>query len=114
MPTATVDAGTAVPAVGTQQLFEQTRPDLGHRRPDRHLHPAQVGIGTAQRAGSQGGQPVYFGGDLRRDLFGDLGGEPPFSACVAAGATGAAAPGGRASQIASLTSTICSDTCANR
>ncbi len=77
---------------------------LGHRGADRQLHRAQGRAGP-QRGGSQRSEPVYLSGELRRDLRA----EPPFSSPVgAAGGAVAAGLGGRASQISSLTATICS------
>jgi hypothetical protein len=110
MPSPTVDPRTVVSGVGGQQLLQQRRAQLGHRGADRQLHRLQVGSAPAQRVGSQRRQPVYLGGELRHDLLA----EPLFSSPVAAGGAVAAGFGGRASQIASLTATICSDTAAKR
>ena len=64
----------------------------------------------ALRVGRQRGQPLYLG----RERRGDLVAEPPFSSPVAAGGAVATGFGGRASQISSLTTTICSVTSAKR
>ncbi|VBA45418.1 hypothetical protein LAUMK13_05462 [Mycobacterium innocens] len=104
-----VDPRPAVPGVGGQQLLQQRGAKLGHRGADRQLHRGQARA-RAQCVGGDRGQPVYLGGDLRRDLLA----EPLFSSPVAAGGAEAAGFGGRASQIASLTSTICSLTAAKR
>lgn len=72
-------------------------------RPGRHR--------GSQRTDRERNQPLYLGGELRRDLVA----EPPFLCpVVPAGGAVAAGFGGRASQIASLTATICSLTCAKR
>lgn len=64
-----------------------------------------------ERTDRERNQPLYLGGELRRDLVA----EPPFLCpVVPAGGAVAAGFGGRASQIASLTATICSLTCAKR
>ena len=108
MPGPTVDPRTVVSGVGGQQLAQQRRAQLGHRGADRQLHRLQVGSALAQRAGSQ---PVYLGRELRPDLLAEL----LFSSPVAAGgAVVASVFGGRASQMASLTATISSDTSAKR
>lgn len=71
-------------------------------RPGRHR--------GSQRTDRERNQPLYLGGELRRDLVA----EPLFvPRCAGRGAV-AAGFGGRASQIASLTATICSLTCAKR
>ena len=110
MPGPAVDPRPAVPGVGGQQLLQQRRAQLGHRGADRQLHRGQARTRGAQRGGRERGQPLYLGGELRRDLRV----EPPFSSPVAAGGAVAAGFGGRASQISSLTATICSLTSAKR
>ena len=105
-----VDPRPAVPGVGGQQLLQQLGAQLDHRGADRQLHRRHARAG-AQRVGRQRGQPLYLG----RERRGDLVAEPPFSSpVVAAGGAVAAGLGGRASQIASLTATICSVTSAKR
>jgi hypothetical protein len=63
----------------------------------------------AQRTGGQTGQVLYLGGELDPELLV----EPPFSVPVSDRTPGRADAVGRASQIASFTSTICSLTAAN-
>ena len=107
---AAVDPRPAVPGVGGQQALQQLGAELGHRGADRQLHRRHARPG-AQRVRGQRGQPLYLG----RERRGDLVAEPPFSSpVVAAGGADTAGFGGRASQIASLTSTICSLTAAKR
>ena len=111
MPGPAVDPGPAMPGVGGQQPAQQRSAELSHRGTDRHLHRRQALAGRTQRPGRQLGQPVYLGRELRRDLIV----EPPFSSPVAAGgAVATSMLGGRASQIASLTATMSSDTSAKR
>ena len=105
-----VDALPAMARVGGQQPAQQRAPEPHHRGAHGQLHGLQVLAGRTQRAHSQRCQPVY----LRRELRFDLLAEPPFSSPVPAGGAVVALFGGRASQIASLTATICSDTCAKR
>ena len=91
----------AVTILCGQQILQQGTAQLGHRGPYRQLDRAHILPGAA--AGHrEGRQPCYLGGELRLDL----GGEPPFSPSGSAGGAGTDAPGGRASQIASFTSTI--------
>ena len=111
MPGPAVDPRPAMSGVGGQQLPQQRGTKLGHRGADRQLHRAQSRTRRAQRVDCERRQPLYLRGDLRRDLLV----EPPFSSpVVAAGGAVAAGFGGRASQIASLTATICSLTAAKR
>src|SRR5439155_18923657 len=105
-----VDPGSAVAGVGVQELLQQAGPQMQHRGADRQLRGFQALARGAQGASGPLGQLVY----LRRELRLQLVAEPPFSSSVPAGGAAAAVSGGRASQMASLTSTIRSDTCANR
>lgn len=110
MPLPAIDALAPVPGVGAQQLLQQRGAQPGHRSADRQLHCDQVGTEDPS-APTERNQPLYLGGELRRDLVA----EPPFLCpVVPAGGAVAAGFGGRASQIASLTATICSLTCAKR
>lgn len=111
MPLPAIDALAPVPGVGAQQLLQQRGAQPGQSqcgsptplRPGRHR--------GSQRTDRERNQPLYLGGELRRDLVA----EPPFLCpVVPAGGAVAAGFGGRASQIASLTATICSLTCAKR
>ena len=116
MPGAAIDPLAAMPGTQGQQALQQRAAQPGHSGADRQLHRLQpLGTGArragGQRAGGQRRQPLYLGGELRLDLRA----EPPFSAAVPAGGPcPAAGSAGRASQIASLTSTICSDSAVNR
>ena len=111
MARAAVDSRAAVAGVGGQQLLQQRTTQPRHRGADRQLHRLQALAERAQRGNGQFGQAFYLGGELRFDLLA----EPPFSASVPAeGATAVSASGGRASQMASLTSTIRSDSPAKR
>ena len=78
---------------------------------DRQLHRRQV-LPGAQRPRGQRRQALYLGGE-----FGlEPGAEPPFSPSASSRAEPPPAAGaetGLASQIASLTSTICSDSAPN-
>jgi hypothetical protein len=111
MPRAAVDVWPAAPGVGGQQPAQQRPPEPHHRGADRQLQRLQILAGGTQRTHGQRRQPVY----LRRELRFERVAEPLFSSPVAAGgAVAASGFGGRASQIASLTATICSDICAKR
>ena len=70
MPLPAVDPRPAVPGVGRQQLLQQTSAELGHRGAHGQFHRGQARA-RAQRVGHDCGQPVYLGGDLRRDLLGE-------------------------------------------
>ena len=116
VPGVAIDPLAAMPGIQAQQALQQRAAQPGHRGADRQLHRLQpLGTGShragGQRAGGERRQPLYLGGELRLDLRA----EPPFSAPVPAGGPcPAAGSAGRASQIASLTSTICSDSAVNR
>jgi hypothetical protein len=97
-----------------QKLPQQGPAHTQHRLAHHKFHRLQPVPASAGRHG-KGRQPVYLGGELRLDLRV----EPPFSPSgsadgVAGRGCGIDAPGGRASQIASLTSTIWSLMSANR
>ena len=106
MAAAAVDVGPAIAVVGGQDLLEQP----GSRRvkcfAHRHLHGPQhvlAGTGIGQARSGSSGEGGYLGGDLRLEVRA----EPPFSApLTASGGSPAAGRTGRASQIASFTSTI--------
>src|SRR5258705_1272503 len=91
-----------------QKLFQEGSANGDHRGPHGQFHRAQP-VPARQRRRRQRGQPGYLGGELRLDLVV----EPLFSPSGSGGAAGAAAPTGRASQIASFTSTISSVILAN-
>jgi len=100
-----------IPGIQGQQVLQQVRAQPGHRGPDRQFHRRQA-LPAAQRPGRQRRQPLYLGGRLRREPRP----EPPFSpsrSCCPGGSPAAGAAAGRASQIASLTSTIFSVSAAN-
>jgi len=103
-----VHPGTAVAGVGGQQVFQQAGAQPGHRGPDSQLHRLQAAAGT-QRARRHSGQPLYLG----RGLRGERLAEPPLSPAGPAGDRSAGGVTGPASQIASFTSTICSESTAN-
>jgi hypothetical protein len=108
VPGAAAGARAAVPAVDAQQVLKQPAAQPQHRGADRQLHRLQPAPG-AQHAGRVGGQARYFCGDLRLERSG----EPPLSPAAPAGDPPAMPVTGLASQIASLTSTICSESAAN-
>ncbi len=101
-----------VATVQPQQVFQQPRAQPGHGGADRQLHRLQATTGP-QRPRCQRGQPLYFGGGIRRERRAELGEEPPFSLPGPAGGSPVAGVTGRASQIASFTATICSESAAN-
>jgi hypothetical protein len=105
-----VDPWPTMARIGGQRPAQQRAPEPHHRGAHGQLHRRQVLPGGTQQAHGQRRQPVY----LRGELGFDLPAEPPFSSPVAAGGAVAAGFGGRASQIASLTTTICSLTSAKR
>ena len=101
-----VDPRPTAAAVQAQQAFQQRGAEFGHRRPDRQFHRGQaLGTVSAERAGRQFCQPSYLGGELRLERAD----EPPLSPTGLVGVwpSSANAEIGLASQIASLTSTIC-------
>jgi hypothetical protein len=110
--------------VGGQQPAQQRPTQFQHRGADRQLHrfqtaPAGPTIhGGGHLPGRQGGQPRHLSGDLPLELGPELGagpaGEPPFSSPDPGDAAAAGGTAGRASQIASFTSTIRCDNAANR
>lgn len=106
MACAAIDARTAIAAVAAQDLFDERGADGVHRSPHGQLYGCQrVGFGVrgGQGGGGQLGQAAYLGGGVGPEVSE----EPPFSAPVtASGSSAAAGCSGRASQIASLTSTI--------
>jgi len=108
MSRSTVDRGAAIPGIDAEEGFEQRSSQLGHRGPDGHLQAGHaLGSGpSAHLLDSQAGQAGYFGSEAlleRRE-------EPPFSGSVPASSSWSPPSGetGRASQMASFTSTICS------
>lgn len=101
-------ARAAMPGIHSQQVFQQAAAQLQHRGADHQLHRLQA-LAGCQRAGRLDGQGRYLGGDLRRERLA----EPPLSPAGPAGEPPAADVTGLASQIASLTSTICSQSAVN-
>jgi len=89
-----------------QKLLQQGTAQLGHSGPHGQLHRLQA-LASTPGGHRQCRQPFYLGGDLRLDLFAEPPFSPPDPVGCAAGGAGADAPGARASQIASFTSTIC-------
>ena len=105
----TVHSGTAMPGVEIQKPFQQAPPDLEHGRADRQLDSGQpFARGIAQLARRQLAEALYLGGEVRLELR-----EEPLFLDSASGGVPASAETGLASQIASLTSTICSSTALN-
>ena len=109
MPGPTVDPRTVVSGVGGQQLPSSDAPSW--------VIAVRIASSTVCRSAppwpsppAATGQPVYLGRELRPTCS-----QSSFSAPVAAGgAVVASVFGGRASQMASLTATISSDTSAKR
>ena len=101
-------ASPASAVTSTPSVFVVRLPHVEAFDIDTRVIPnLQIRAAGTQRAHGQRRQPGYLG----RDLFA----EPFFTASVSAeGQTASAAPGGRASQIASLTATIRSDTAGKR
>jgi len=107
-----VGARAAVAGIGGQQPFQQRTTQSQHRGADRQLHRRQA-LPGAQRPRGQRRPALYLGGELGLEP----GAEPPFSPSASSRAEPPPAAGaetGLASQIASLTSTICSDSAPNR
>ena len=96
----------ALAGVGGQQLPQHAAAELQQPGAEHRLGGPQPAV-AAQRPGRLGGQPCYLGGLL----FRERGEEPPFSPSGTGGACVPAA--GRASQIRSFTSTICSTAAVN-
>jgi hypothetical protein len=96
-----------ITGVGGQQRLQQPASELGQPLPQRQLRPLDARPGR-QRPGDPGGQPPYLGRRLRGQLIAE-----PLFCPPGAGAWPAAAGTGRASQIASFTSTICPASSAN-
>ncbi len=103
---AAVNVGAAIAVVGGQDLLQQPPARRVQGFAHRHLHrPQHVLAGDRTGQGHRGrpGEGGYLGGDLRLEVRE----EPPFSAPVSAsGRSLTTGRTGRASQIASLTSTI--------
>jgi hypothetical protein len=96
------------PRIGGQQRLQQATAKLGQPGADGQFRRLQPPAG-GQRRRHRGGQLAYLGGRLRGERVAE-----PFFCPSGAGAWPPAAGGaGRASQIASLTSTICSLSAAN-
>jgi hypothetical protein len=104
-----VHPGTTVAGIGGQRLPEHGPAEPQQPGPEHRLGRLQAVL-AAQRPGGLGCQGVYLGGLLRRERLP----EPPFSPPVPEGSSPAALPAaGRASQIFSFTSMICSTVVAN-
>ena len=96
--------GAAVAGVGGQQVLQHAGAEPGHGAADGQLGCLQGRPASGQRPCRRAGQALYLRGGLRRERRP----EPPLSPAGPAGDRSADWPGGLASQIASLTSTICS------
>jgi hypothetical protein len=96
-------ARSPVAAIGSQQRLQQPAPELGQPRPQRQLHRLQASP-VRQRGGHRRGQPPYLGGRVGGERLA----EPLFCPSGARAWPPLRAGTGLASQIASLTSTICS------
>ena len=111
MPGPAVCPGAPVSPVGGQQRLQQSRAELGQPGAQRDLGGLQAPA-AGQAAGGRCGQPCYLPGGVGGESRLDLRAEPLF--CPSAGGACPASAGtGRASQIASFTSTICSASVAN-
>lgn len=106
-----VDHRARIPGVYAEQLLEKRAPELYHCGPDRQLHTGKTIASCPARHARRGhlGQAGYLLGELRLERRE----EPPFSPPPAPGPSSlgwpsASAEIGRASQISSFTSTICS------
>ena len=111
---AAVDVGAAIAVVGGQDLLQQPGSRRVQSFAHRHLHSPQhvaAGTGIGQRRSCGPGEGGYLGGDLRLEVRE----EPPFSApLTASGTSFGAGRTGRASQIASFTSTMSAPVEVNR
>jgi hypothetical protein len=106
MPLAAQHPRAALAGVGGQQLPQHAAAGLQQPGAQRSLGGPEPAV-AAQRPGRFGGQPCYLGGPG----FRERGEEPPFSPSGTGGACVRAA--GRASQIRSFTSAICSTAAVN-
>ena len=97
----------AMPGIGSQQALQQAAAKLAQPSAKRQLHRLQAAAPSQARRG-RCGQPAYLGGRFGRERLA----EPPFCPSASRGWLLAGAAG-RASQIASFTSTICSESAAN-
>ena len=108
-----LDVRAAMTGVEREQVFEERPTQPQHGGPDGELQGAQA-VGSshaAERARGGGGQTGQLGGELRPEALG----EPPFSApAPPPGPSPASGLTGRASQIASLSSTISPTIALNR
>ena len=108
VPGPAVHGRAAVPGISGQQAFQQAAAKLGQPGAKRQLHRLQAAA-PGQVSRGRRRQPPYLGGRLRRERLA----EPPFCPSACRSRPPAAGAAGRASQIASLTSTICSESAAN-
>ena len=106
MPLAAQHPRAALAGVGGQQLPQHAAAELQQPGAQHSLGGPEPAV-AAQRPGRFGRQPCYLGGPG----FRERGEEPPFSPSGTGGACVRAA--GRASQIRSFTSTICSTAAVN-
>ena len=106
MSATAVDVGASIAAVRGQDLLEQPGSRRVQGLAHRHLHSPEhvvAAAGIGERRSGRLGEGGYLGGDLCLEVRE----EPPFSAPLTASARSpAGARTGRASQIASFTSTI--------
>jgi hypothetical protein len=98
----------AVPGVRSQQALQQAAAKGGQPGAERQFHRLQA-TATRQAGRCRCRQPPYLSGGLRRERLT----EPPFCPSASRAWPLAAAAAGRASQIASFTSAICSLSAAN-
>ena len=107
VPGAAVKPGPGIAGVGGQQVLQHRCAQPQQARADRPLSGLQPGA-AGHRSGRRAGQPGYLCGGLRREPRGErLAEEPPFCPCGPGATSPGAGNGGRASQIASLTCSIC-------
>lgn len=98
----------AVAGISGQQALQQATAKLGQPGTKRQFHRLQAAaLSQARRCRRR--QPPYLGGRFRRETIA----EPPFCPSGSRPCPPAAKAAGRASQIASFSSTICSESAAN-
>ena len=108
MPRSAAHGRASVPGIGSQQALQQPTAELGQPGPKRQLRRLQVATASQVRR-CRRRQPPYLGGYFRCERLA----KPPFCPRVPRSRPPAATSAGRASQIASFTSAICSESAAN-
>jgi hypothetical protein len=108
VPSPAVHGRAAVTGISGEQAFQQAAAQLGQPGAKRQLYRLQAAA-TGQARRCRRRQPPYLGGRFRRERLT----EPPFCPSASRAWLPAAGAAGRASQIASFTSTICSESAAN-